>query len=496
MRPRRLRESSIARWQGARATALALAAWLFASVGAAQPATSPQHDASGLPARIEALVSEAKLPPLLSVSIVDLETGRNLVAINAQLPLNPASNLKLLTAAAALLVLGPDFRMQTGLYGYVRQERTESLCLKGHGDPTLSRAQLVELAQRLRDRGVREVDSLTIDGSYFDAEILPPAFEQQPSETAPFRAAVGAVSVNANAYTLRVGPGVALGAPARVAVDGTGYFKIDNRVTTTSTPVPNVSIDERDLGDSVALTLTGHVPLAGATLALPRRVASPLHFAGHVLLDVLTMAGIRAPNKVALGSCRPDAALLARLESEPVAEMISKLGKNSDNFVAEMLVKIMGAEHTHKPGSTAAGLTVVQDALRRVHVPVANNVHMINGSGLFQGNLVTTELFSQVLSVMYRDPSLHPEYIAHLAVGGADGTLARRFSQLAPPRIVRAKTGTLNDVIALSGYVLGPKPGRAYAFSFLANGIKGKQGAARALVDRIVETLAAELHNP
>ncbi|HTU62748.1 MAG TPA: D-alanyl-D-alanine carboxypeptidase, partial [Polyangiales bacterium] len=142
------------------------------SSAAAQPAA--------LPARIEALVADAKLPPQLSLSVVDLESGRNVVAINAEMPLNPASNLKLLTAAAALLVLGPDFRMQTGLYGYVRQERTEALCLKGHADPTLSRAQLVELAQRLRDRGVREVDQLTIDGSYLDAEILPPAFDQQP----------------------------------------------------------------------------------------------------------------------------------------------------------------------------------------------------------------------------------------------------------------------------------------------------------------------------
>jgi D-alanyl-D-alanine carboxypeptidase/D-alanyl-D-alanine-endopeptidase (penicillin-binding protein 4) len=278
-------------------------------------------------------------------------------------------------------------------------------------------------------------------------------------------------------------------------VDGSSYFKIDNRVTTTNAPIPNVSIDERDMGDSVALTLTGNVPLTGATLALPRRVASPLHFAGHVFLDVLNLAGIRAPAKVALTSCRPDATLLARLESEPVAEMISKLGKNSDNFVAEMLVKIMAAERTHRPGSTPAGINVVQDALRRLRVPVANNVHMINGSGLFQGNLVTTELFSQVLLALYRDPSLHPEYIAHLAVGGADGTLARRFTQLSVPRIVRAKTGTLNDVIALSGYVLGPKPGRAYAFSFLANNVKGKQGPARALVDKVVETLAAELHS-
>lgn len=487
MRLSRLRKPSIASPINPGLKALVVSAIAVCAPAAAQPAPA---DAT-LGSRIEAMVAGAKLPPQVALSIVDIETGRSVVSLNAQTPLNPASNLKLVTAAAALHVLGPDFRMSTGLYGYVRQERTEALCLKGHADPTLARAHFAELVQRLRERGVRDVDQLTVDGSYFDSEILPPAFEQQPNEPAPFRAAVAAVSVNANAYTLRVGPGISLGAPARVAVDGAGYFKIDNQVTTTNVPTPNVSVAERDLGDSVALTLTGNVPLSGATLAMPRRVAGPLHYAGYIFLDVLSAAGIRAPARVLLGSCRADAPLLARLESAPLAEMLGKLGKNSDNFVAETLVKIMGAERTRKPGSTAAGIIVIQDALQKLKLPVTNNLHMINGSGLFQGNLVTTDLFSQLLVAMYRDPAYRPEFVAQLSVGGADGTLARRFSRLARPRVVRAKTGTLNDVIALSGYVLGATPGRAYAFSYLANNIKGKQGQARALIDNIVETLVA-----
>ncbi|HET8937350.1 MAG TPA: D-alanyl-D-alanine carboxypeptidase/D-alanyl-D-alanine-endopeptidase [Polyangiales bacterium] len=480
----RLRKPSIA---SPIALTLVLSAVAIHAPASAQP--SPADTALG--PRIEGMLAQAKLSPQVALSIVDIETGRSLVSLNAQTPLNPASNLKLVTAAAALRVLGADFRMQTGLYGQVRQERTEALCLKGQADPTLTRANLAEFVLRLRERGVREIDQLTVDGSYFDNEILPPAFEQQPNETAPFRAAVGAVSVNANAYTLRIGPGVSLGAPARVAVDGAGYFKIENQVTTTNSPTSNVSVDERDLGDSVALTLTGNVPLTGATLALPRRVASPLYYAGHVFLDALSAAGIHAPSRVLVGNCRADAPLIARIESAPLAELLGKLGKNSDNFVAETLVKIMGAERTRKPGSTAAGIIVIQDALRQMNLPVANNLHMINGSGLFQGNLVTTDLFSQLLAAMYRDPAYRPEYVAQLSVGGADGTLARRFSHLARPRVVRAKTGTLNDVIALSGYVLGPTPGRAYAFSYLANGIKGKQAQARGLIDRIVELLVA-----
>jgi D-alanyl-D-alanine carboxypeptidase/D-alanyl-D-alanine-endopeptidase (penicillin-binding protein 4) len=300
--------------------------------------------------------------------------------------------------------------------------------------------------------------------------------------------------VNANAYTLSVSPAAQVGTPAKLNVDGSGYFEIINQVTTSRSGAPNVEISERDAGDRVSVTVTGSVPVGGAPLALPRRVISPLYYAGYVFIDALSIAGIRAPAKVVLGSCAADAPLIARHESQPLAQMLTRLGKNSDNFVAEMLVKVIGAEHDHKPGTTQAGVAVVKDSLRRHGLP-ATNVTMINGSGLFQGNLVPTELISQLLVNMYQDPGLRAEFVSHLAVGGVDGTLARRFSKISPARIVRAKTGTLNDVIALSGYVLGPSPGRAYVFSFLANGVKGKQAEARALIDHIIEELATDLYS-
>jgi D-alanyl-D-alanine carboxypeptidase/D-alanyl-D-alanine-endopeptidase (penicillin-binding protein 4) len=119
---------------------------------------------------------------------------------------------------------------------------------------------------------------------------------------------------------------------------------------------------------------------------------------------------------------------------------------------------------------------------------------MINGSGLFLGNRVTTDLISRLLLTVYRNPTLRPDFVSELAVGGVDGTLIKRFRSLPAPRIVRAKTGTLDDVIALSGYVLGPSPERGYVFSYLANGITGKQPQARDLIDGIVSALAGQLY--
>jgi D-alanyl-D-alanine carboxypeptidase/D-alanyl-D-alanine-endopeptidase (penicillin-binding protein 4) len=120
-------------------------------------------------------------------------------------------------------------------------------------------------------------------------------------------------------------------------------------------------------------------------------------------------------------------------------------------------------------------------------------IRILNGSGLFAPNRIATGQLTKLLVAMYNDPATRPEFVAQLAVAGVDGTLSRRLLQLPSPRIVRAKTGTLDDVVALSGYVLGRTPERVFAFSVLANGIKGKQQAARDLADSVALNVAQHL---
>ena len=146
----------------------------------------------------------------------------------------------------------------------------------------------------------------------------------------------------------------------------------------------------------------------------------------------------------------------------------------------------MGAEK-RRPGTSARGAEVNVAILGRAGADT-ERVTIVNGSGLFDGNQITTRHFTKLLHWVYQQEAIRPEYLAHLAIGGVDGTLRRRLSNV-PAGVVRAKTGTLNDAIALSGYVLGEKPDEGYAFSFLANGIRGRQGAARNLADQLVTAL-------
>ena len=454
----------------------------------APSAAQPRPDDAALAARLRAIVEEAGLGDRVGISVVSTESGEKIYGHHEDLALNPASNMKLVTAAGALLELGPDFTMLTGLYGRVEDGVVSDLSLRGFGDPSLRMSDLVELAEGLRDRGVRRVERVIVDGGYFDDQYLPPAFDQQPGEVSSFRAPVAATSVERSAYELRVVPGEE-GGPAQVRLDAEGYFDLDSRITTGG--ALNVIADQSGDGEKMELRVSGTVPADILGVGYRRRVNRPLPYAGHAMVEALRRTGIRTPGHVRIGDTPEGLPLLVARRSPPVSELISAMGKSSDNFTAEMILKVIGAERS-RPGTSATGAQVLEEMLAEAGVP-ADRVTVVNGSGLFDGNEIAASHLTKLLVHVYNDPGVRPEYLAHLAVGGVDGTLHRRLGDLPRPRVVRAKTGTLNDVIALSGYVLGPEPDRAVAFSFLANGIRGRQGEARRAADDLARAIATHL---
>ncbi len=470
--------------------ALLIAACLL--LGSPEPGRTQSGDGN-VSNEIRTLVEAAALGERVGIEVRDVATGRVVYQHHADAPLNPASNMKVVTAAAALAVLGPEFTMRTALYGRIENGAVADLVLRGQGDPTLEESDLVGLAIQLADRGVRSVGRVHVDGSYFDDRLLPPAFEQQPNETAYFRAAVGAVSVDRSTFVLRVLPGGGPGARAMVRLHGAGYFETRNEITTAEGGESTVGASQAALGaDRMSLRLTGTVPAGVLGVSYRRRVENPLAYAGHLMSDALANVGIRGTRTVSVDPGPTGLALLASHESAPLAQVLNELGKHSDNFVAEMVLKVLGAER-RRPGTTEAGIEVLNEVLTRAGVP-AGQATFVNGSGLFNGNRIAASHLTRILAYAYTNPAIRNEFVAHLAIGGVDGTLARRMRELPAQRIVRAKTGTLNDAIALSGYVLGPTPDRAYAFSYIANGITGKQAAARQLSDEIVAVLARQLH--
>ena len=362
------------------------------------------------------------------------------------------------------------------------------LVVRASGDPSLGYAGLDALAEALHLRGVDSVDRIMIDDTYFDDQILPPAFEQQPKESAAFRAAISAFAVNRNSYVVHLGPGSELEGPGRVRVLADGYVQIDNRTVTVAGGSPTPRIEDKLTDDGhLAVRVDGAIPKQVRTLYYRRRVPDPKTYAALLLVRALKKAGVGGALAVEYGPVTEQQPVLVDMPSSQLSSLLYPLGKWSDNFTAEMLLKILGAQ-LERPGTSANGTVVVREELMKMGVDTEGLV-MVNGSGLFDGNKIAPRHVTETLVAVYRDPAIRAEYVAHLAVAGSDGTLRTRLKDLPRPRMVRAKTGTLRDVVALSGYVLG-EPERSVAFSFLANGIAGKQGDAKKLADNIVRALA------
>lgn len=470
--------------------AIACIACIVAVAGTASTQSSSDAD---LPAEIQELVDAAALGDRVGIDIRDANTGRPVFQLRADQPLNPASNMKIVTAATALAVLGSERTFHTGVYGRIENGSVADLVLEGHGDPMLDLGDLSQLAHALADRGVRSVERVHVDADWFDDRLLPPAFEQQPNETAYFRAAVGGLVVDESTFVLRVIPAAEVGGRAQVRLRGAGYFEVTNNIVTSDGGEANVIAEQSARTDGrMNLRLSGSVPRGVIGLSYRRRVENPVLYAGYLFGDALAGVGIRGTRTVSVGAVAAGMPLLADHVSPTLGEILHEVGKDSDNFVAEMVLKQLGANR-HVPGTSAEGVAALQEVLERAGVQ-RGAATIVNGSGLFQGNRVAASHLASVLAFVYRDPGLRPEFLSHLAIGGVDGTLARRLRDLPAPRIVRAKTGTLNDVISLSGYVLGRDTNRAFAFSMIANGASGKQSQARALFDSIAVLLARRLH--
>jgi D-alanyl-D-alanine carboxypeptidase/D-alanyl-D-alanine-endopeptidase (penicillin-binding protein 4) len=203
-----------------------------------------------------------------------------------------------------------------------------------------------------------------------------------------------------------------------------------------------------------------------------------------VLKALLERAGINVAGRAAAGGAGVRFEL-ARVQSRPLAQIIHALGKQSDNFCAEMLLKALGRTST-APGSSSSGAAVIEAYLNARGASVAGT-RIVNGSGLYDASRVSAFTLTRVLGLAHQDARIGPELVSALAIGGVDGTLSSRFRAQSTLRNVRAKTGTLANVIALSGYLFGPRPA---AFAILVNNLKQTQiSEARRRIDAALAPL-------
>jgi serine-type D-Ala-D-Ala carboxypeptidase/endopeptidase (penicillin-binding protein 4) len=437
----------------------------------------------------------------VSAYVYDVATGTELYAHDADAGMNLASNAKLLTTITALGTLGGGFRWRTAIYIDDVDDATGkvkgNIYLRGRGDPGLSAADLRAMAADVAARGVRSIDGqLIVDATYFDSDVEPPHFAEQPKERAAFRAPVASLGVGKSAFTITVLPEPGGAGKVELDPDVPDYLRLGKvEVKTIVDKRTRLKIDVKPKGDHLDVEVTGQIKVATGSFDVRKRVDDPARLATEVFRTALADHGVKlARHAMTYGVVPPTAKVVSVHDSVALSTVVRAMNKESDNYVAETILKTLGAETRTTPGPAtwADGKAAVAAYLARIGMP-PGSYRADNGSGLYAATEVSARQLVTILRAALRDFRIGPDLVASLPVGGVDGTLAKRWSKRPARGRVRAKTGTLDKVTSLAGFV-GIDGAHQLAFAIITNDIPtGQRATSRAMADDMVDAMLAYL---
>ncbi|HAX80197.1 MAG TPA: D-alanyl-D-alanine carboxypeptidase/D-alanyl-D-alanine-endopeptidase [Cyanobacteria bacterium UBA11372] len=442
-----------------------------------------------LPGAIDAIASSPQFARARwGMSIQTLSSGQTLYTREANRYFIPASNVKLLTTAVALRQLGANYRIRTSIYG-----NEEVLRVVGRGDPSLTDAQLRDLAQQLKRRSIRQVKQLIVEDAYFQGQLLNPDWEFGDLY-AYYGVSVNSLILNQNAIALTLSP-QEVGQPLK-AVWGEPLaalqWELENQSVTVASGMQSSAEVNGILGQPI-LQIRGQLAVDSKPVTQFLAIRDPAKYFLQHLRIALAAEGIAvAQASVASKAGNGNEAEVAFIESPPLSKLIADTNQPSNNLYAEVLLRSLGvSRNSNSPDSAAEGLTVVKDTLTQLGVDASGYV-LGDGSGLSRHNLVSPEALVQTLKAMSRLPEFNI-FRASLPVAGISGTLRNRFKNTPAQGIVQAKTGTLSGNTALSGYVDAPNY-QTVVFSIIVNQSDLSVAPLRQAVDEMVVLLTRLKH--
>lgn len=433
--------------------------------------------AQTLTQEIDALIAQ-KLPhAYVGVLVQDAASGRVIYQRNSHQLFSPASNIKLLTAAAALYQLGSYYRYTTSL-----SQQGEDIYLTFRGDPSLKVEQLKQLLVRLK--GLKTIRHVVLDTSRFKPPYYPPGVSYDDLGWY-FVAPSLALMLNENAESYEVKTAKEQGKLIEIkAQNPEPALRLVNQVVTVSQAQAKAhcSLDIQ-VQPNNTLKLYGCLAQREQPIKMQFAIPDPILFAKQLIQRAIRNLGVHLKGQMIEGKTPPQAKRIAEVQSDELAKLIKHMLEESDNLYADSLTKLLGfvvtGEGTYKQGAFA--MKKILSAHTHLNMQL---MELADGLGT-RYNHMTPEQFVVLLNDLYHQPKFYPLFIDALPRMGVSGSLKDRMKKTPLENKVFAKTGTMHDISALSGYMRLPS-GKVLIFSIMSNDVIGHIQAAKSLEDQIL----------
>ena len=436
---------------------------------------------AGAPAEIlEALTAQRLPPSAVSFVIMDAATGRVVMSQGAEVPRSPASTLKVVTTFASLDILGPAFTWQTRALSHGAIENgvlRGDLVLQGGGDPYMTLERWWGFARLLRSGGLQAIrGDIVVDNTGFSVPNLDPgAFDGRPNR--PYNVLPDALMVNFQSIDFTLVPNATLRKVEIVADPAPVNLKVDNRIRYADGRCSGAA---RRVGFDVAspawdrVVFTGLLSRRCASRSFTRVLLKPPQYAYGTFVSLWRGLGGEFDGTLRVEAAPPDAEALLGYDSLTLGEVIRLTNKYSSNLMARHLLLTLGRERFGAPATIEKGTAAIGEWSRARNLGL-EEVDIDNGSGLSRSSRISVLTMAKVLYAAYHS-RYAPEFIASLPLAGIDGTLRSRLTG-APAGAVRLKTGHLDGVSGIAGYVTAANE-RSYVLVCLVNHPRADYGAA------------------
>lgn len=428
---------------------------------------------------------------LISIDAFDLTAKKSLIKLNSELLLHPASNEKILTSAAALLLKKNNFNFTTDFYytGNISDSVLYGdIYINGTGDPDFTSSELDSLILQIEQNGIREVTgSLSGDVSFYDSLYWGKGWmwDDNPSSDAPY---LTPLVIDKSIIKVAVKPTTIGDYVEANLLSQNSLLQIVNNAITVYADTSELKVSRDWISRDNSITIKGTLSNSAEPDTFEVNIYKPAIYFLKLVRQSFARHNIKFDGEVNLNPMPDSVKLLIHFERN-AEDVIQNMNKKSDNLSAESLLRLLGFQYFGKPATAENGITLVDSLITLIGFD-ASNYRIVDGSGLSHYNLITTELVTELLKYLYNQKyDIFNLIYSSFPVAGVDGTLEERMTDGLAFNNVHAKTGSLSGISTLSGY-LTARNNDLIAFSIFIQNFVGKSDKAKEIQNRICEILS------